>query len=107
MGGPVFLYPQLLSAAAMFTRAAALCPKSLLPRYGLAHINIAVRRTAFLHAAVGEQQRRHNEQTSAAGIRSEEKRRPEKGRRKRMRYSYVSIRTGPTRPDGGSGDEAP
>ena len=38
MGGPVFLYPQPLSAAAMFTRAAALCPKSRLPRDGLTHV---------------------------------------------------------------------
>ena len=47
MGGPVFLYLQLLSADAMlYSRASALYLKSFLPRDGLTRVNIAVRRTA-------------------------------------------------------------
>ena len=39
MGGPVFLYLQLLSAAAMlYSRAAALYLKSFLPRDGLTRV---------------------------------------------------------------------
>ena len=39
MGGPVFLYLQLLSAAAMlYSRAAALCPKSFLMQVRLTRV---------------------------------------------------------------------
>ena len=68
MGGPVFLYPQLLSAAAMlYSRAAALCPKSALTRDELAHVNITVRRT--VRAAASRQRRPAIRIRSSGGLR--------------------------------------